>query len=534
MNKPKKFYNEDEIKEYVYGLYERGSVYDFRDCVFNTDVTLNSYVFDKLVIFNYCTFNKHVFFSESEFKEGVEFVNSTFKQGCCFADTEYGYKADFRGANFTGRTDFAKAVFKEVDFREAVFNSGSIFIETKFYGKANFTECETKGAMQFDDSDFHEEAQIALSSEDSSSEVYFSGVSFMKDTHFGVHRTKFKQSVAWFYHTKFFGTIVFNCEIKNYLAFSSCSFYTGLKIIASEIGRINFESIRVLGDLEINNSSFSDLLHMKFAFVGGRTTIDKVILKGVIELGRNSLRKGLTFSVCEFKGIAAFFDKPFNKASFLSSVFFNSALFNNIRHEGADLTFSQVQFKTILSFDNSKFHKLDMRSVSISDDMFVSNFSVEEANRETYRFIKDHYFKQNNRVEGLKYHQKEMREYTKSFKFFSLRSLGDRTVLYLNYISNFHGDSWFTGILFFICISMLFFWLFIDSLGAGIIDNESQVWGVFAKYYCQFANPAHRFSAFKDLELTGASYLWDSLGRIFGSYAIYQTIQAFRKFGKTS
>jgi len=34
------------------------------------------------------------------------------------------------------------------------------------------------------------------------------------------------------------------------------------------------------------------------------------------------------------------------------------------------------------------------------------------------------------------------------------------------------------------------------------------------------------------LTLTNLSYLWDFLGRVFVAYGYYQTIQAFRRFGR--
>jgi hypothetical protein len=66
-------------------------------------------------------------------------------------------------------------------------------------------------------------------------------------------------------------------------------------------------------------------------------------------------------------------------------------------------------------------------------------------------------------------------------------------------------------------------------------------WEYFASFL-KFMNPLRYFETenlFKLTEdkklpatLNNLSYLWDFLGRIFVTYGYYQTIQAFRKFGR--
>ena len=52
------------------------------------------------------------------------------------------------------------------------------------------------------------------------------------------------------------------------------------------------------------------------------------------------------------------------------------------------------------------------------------------------------------------------------------------------------------------------------------------------KYYFTFLTPTHKIS-FMDAEKPKTFfYVWNFIGRIFISYGIFQTIQAFRKFKK--
>lgn len=58
--------------------------------------------------------------------------------------------------------------------------------------------------------------------------------------------------------------------------------------------------------------------------------------------------------------------------------------------------------------------------------------------------------------------------------------------------------------------------------------NTSEV----LKNYFIFLLSTHRFNEFSYIEPTGLSYFIDVIARVFISYGIYQTIQAFRKFGR--
>ncbi len=54
----------------------------------------------------------------------------------------------------------------------------------------------------------------------------------------------------------------------------------------------------------------------------------------------------------------------------------------------------------------------------------------------------------------------------------------------------------------------------------------------YFSYYFDFMNPTHKID-YLDAKSPGAwSYLWDFCGRVFVSYGIYQTVQAFRKYKK--
>lgn len=106
-------------------------------------------------------------------------------------------------------------------------------------------------------------------------------------------------------------------------------------------------------------------------------------------------------------------------------------------------------------------------------------------------------------------------------------------ILLLNRVSNSHGQSYLIGTLFTTCISLLFFNL---SL-LGLEDYTYQCWSCWewnwdlSAYYFQFLLPTHRPDYINPLGTPEPGYYAaDFAGRVFVSYGIYQTVQAFRKY----
>jgi len=55
---------------------------------------------------------------------------------------------------------------------------------------------------------------------------------------------------------------------------------------------------------------------------------------------------------------------------------------------------------------------------------------------------------------------------------------------------------------------------------------------IYFEYFFHFLIPTHRFGFIETSITTGLSNFIDFLSRIFIGFGIYQTIQAFRKFGR--
>jgi hypothetical protein len=147
--------------------------------------------------------------------------------------------------------------------------------------------------------------------------------------------------------------------------------------------------------------------------------------------------------------------------------------------------------------------------------------------------------KQGDTVQALEYHSREIEAHFKSIAWFS-RDFFKKFNLGLNKISNNFGRFWVLGVIFTFASGLLFFCLL-------LISTDKYEWGTpkfdfeLLPAYLKFMNPL-RFIETENLFLNGklqdrirlnsCSYLCDFLGRVFVAYGFYQTIQAFRRFGR--
>lgn len=107
----------------------------------------------------------------------------------------------------------------------------------------------------------------------------------------------------------------------------------------------------------------------------------------------------------------------------------------------------------------------------------------------------------------------------------------DRVILKINGLSNNHGLSIKEPFIGTIVLSILFYVLYLWSLGRIFNANEID-WNLFG-YYFSFIDITHRtdFLVNKS-ELNGFSLTIDFLNKIIVGFLIYQFIAAFRKYGK--
>lgn len=220
------------------------------------------------------------------------------------------------------------------------------------------------------------------------------------------------------------------------------------------------------------------------------------------------------------------------------------------------LSFSNIRTGNYLVIQNSTTGKMNFinSDINLFNEIIIADSNIDDANFYKYpkrvlaqsKNPKMGYgiSKKSSRILNLKNVYNQLKRNAKSKgdidiarKFESLeykqlllsKRIGfDSFILFLNFISNNNGNSWFRGVVFTLLTGLLFFILYLKTLNIDFYFDESY------KDYIIF------MSSFPKLELKKHIISIDNwqtqlvlwLSRIFISYGIYQTIAAFRKYGK--
>ena len=281
----------------------------------------------------------------------------------------------------------------------------------------------------------------------------------------------------------------------------------------------------------------------------------------------------------------------YNKVENNSYINFESAIFKR----GLDI--SRSNFNCNLNFWNTTIEEdgEDYIFKNIDDIKYKNDFeahnevpSIYKQLRETYRIIKDNSYKQNNKIEALEFSKKEMLVYERELKSVSSKSNNDKLLLLANKISNNFGTNWLRGILFTASAGIITYllmlcclpfihntYIFISFTSIIIIISAFSFLNkdidsflpililiilsflltiiLFKSPFVYKENICIKDYIIPDFikilnvidlkpfekeensifNLSSLSYLFLFIGRIFIGYGYYQTIQAFRKFGKS-
>lgn len=495
-----------------------------------------------------------------------------------------------------------------------------------------------------------------------------------------------------------------NCIFKKDVDFSGCTF--NKKISFSYI-KNNQEKIIANASIFEKGVNFSKVIFKESVNFSGMKFSTKIEIddnsKIIVNFGGVKFEENTRFHYCEFCNNVTFKNTTFNKLvdfyyakffkpqQFHLTDFFDRAIFSNtIFHQEIQFIYCRTNSNSYIGFESAEFKRgLDISRSNFNCNLNFWNITIEKKGeeyifkniddikykndfkahdeapsvykqlRETYRIIKDNFYKQNNKIEGGKFYKRELEIYeisigkdkdrengslslfTKTSEiyrnitniimclistFFLLIILlspifpfeiidsnvitilnknplilnllllihtlfayfyygSDKIILIANKISNDFGTNWVKGVLFTICITILTYitlsfsmlglevfsiiliiymsivalFISIDSIAKKKIYFIGTILSIIVlvfytysigKYFNfrisiknvnnfigDFIN-IHTFISWKDLkinhkEVTGISLLILFIGRIFIGYGYYQTIQAFRKFGKS-
>lgn len=334
-------------------------------------------------------------------------------------------------------------------------------------------------------------------------------------------------------------------------------------------GTINFSKWTFEKEVTFKKCVFKGDVHFSGSTFTSKTSFEEATFFKKARFIGAKFEKSVNFDNATFKDLVDFYQAVFESPQqFFRTDFLNVAVFSNTQF------LDQVQFKylkfsseTYVSFESAEFHQaLDISRANFihkvrfwevkvkkpiipnrfwlyATDEIDENKKIEKNEeilalkrvRESYRRIKQEFRSESNLIEALSFQKYEMMAYRRELRKegFWHRWL-DKIVLFFNRISNNYGLSWARGFIFTI-ITTAVFWV-IAILTCICVPYKSVIESIsgweLLQYYIYFLNVSKW--SFENIDFQQAPWLYFILfvGRIFIGYGYYQTISAFRKFGK--
>ena len=377
------------------------------------EMSLNKSIFDQKVSFSKSIFKYDVLEEENHSKQPFEsgsFLETKFKGIVDFSNTSlYGVK--FENVDFIGEgkniyfqnSSLYDIKFKNVNFNFSThFNNSEIeklyFEGTTFIGNTNFREISFNGETKFLNCTF-----TSLQN-DTSGEVSFSGSTFKQKVEFLESKFQIKTSFSYF-------------EKKDELRLEATNFERDAIFSNCTFGQSNIEE-KSISSIDFSNAKFNQ--KVKFSF---STFNSEVIFKNT------KFKDLLYFHKVDFYQPTQFHFTDFTKKAFFSNThFFKEIQFLYCEVESSSfIRFESSIFEKCLEISRSNFDycKLRFWDIQIKGEDKINEYtnyekdfgetliepSVYSKIRESFRFIKSTFYAENNKIEGLRFYEKEMSVY---------------------------------------------------------------------------------------------------------------------------
>jgi uncharacterized protein YjbI with pentapeptide repeats len=374
------------------------------------------------------------------------------------------------------------------------------------------------------------------------------------------------ESYAWFKNAEFKEKVTFNkakfkenaefggCRFLKYVNFSNCifeeQFYPG-----SFDDSVNFCHAEFKNHVTFWRTSFEKFADFSYSKFEKGVSFDESVFNDEFIFHDAEVHEDAHFEGVEFKGkVNSWNLYCFKNISFKWANFRQKANFSGLTITDGFANFHGTNFEKNAYFYSGKINELDLTKSVIEKSVYFLDSAIKKANRETWRIIKHEFIRQNNKIESLNYHALEMMEYEKELfgakeklqfslfrlirDFYQVFKKGNRTnkfVIFINRLSNGFNLLPFRGVAFTLISTLIFYLIFIYVV---IIENNIELdyspeyIGVNFRQTLQFLNITDwKYYPFN------LKYDWAYgvlfLGRIIIGYGIYQTVQAFRKFGNS-
>lgn len=494
-------------------------------------------------------------------KHKLKFNNSII-YNLQFYNTEFFEVVDFSNLAFGGGANFEKSIF----FQHVYF-VGTL-ISQYFEEDSNIID-NISGRINFQNIIFRDKVEFVCLKCTRCYDFHFSGNSFEDDVKFQL--CSFNDSNNKYYDfssNDFKGNVIIDgtqnpsnpYNILSWIAFDSSHFHQKLKILGMQIGNISIQNSHFYDTVSLTFNKYSDISKLDFSF----STIKSLFF--------------IDSDLGDYQGesIALSSEISFYKALIMDDAFIFLRNINNTNAQPKQgvLNFEYANILGSITIQDSKLEMIKFYKSTLNGNINIEDVDCEYDCRESIIKIKNNYIKNNDMVNSLALKAKEMKFYSEHFDFGhkwitkslhwltsnwigniigvlilpilllislvpikSLNKIREYTLLFLNRISSSFGESWGQGIMF-TCITAWAFFVVINLYGLSngpLFEWGWQGWesfGIIWNKYLKILNVLNFNDKLQDFNFNAIGETLFFLSKIFVAYGIYQTISAFRKYGK--
>lgn len=302
-----------------------------------------------------------------------------------------------------------------------------------------------------------------------------------------------------------FGDVTINGNNIDSINVQDCTFNEDFSFWKNKIISNSLVDNCSFNDINCDDSNFGTEIHFKRIKFLGNCSFENL----------KNLKTRFKFTKCNFEKYA-YFDK--------SDVY--------------EIIFDTAFFKEIVSFQNMHCDKIKLNRTHFDKVAFFNDLRIDNPDKcdlKTVRIIKNQLLKIENRIDYLKYTAIEQNNLLQN----SNLSSNDKILLRLNKESNDFGNNWIRGVKFTLVKGIQFFLLLLLVNSFIVSKYPLSLW--YEGNIASFPQVLTEFLKFvfslgfdnKEIQSNGFLYLIFIVAKIYIGYGIYQTISAFRKYGKS-
>ncbi len=460
-----------------------------------------------------------------EVKYKITFENSIL-YNMEFRNIRFLKSVVFRNAQFLGETNLSGSTFHEdvsltqIDISQKIQNGAKLPVIT--------------GSILFQNNIFKKNVYFYSENWNECYNFHFNGNTYEGEVNFMECSIESEYDSFYdFSNSRFYGNVLFDgvkkTSIISYIKFDDSHFNKKLKIWRVHIGNISMQNCHFNDtvNISLNIYDISSQIDFSFSTINSLFFIDS-------DLGKE---KGETIHLAN--------EICFEKALITKDAFI---FLRNINNDQNSVNKGVINFKYANILGTITIQDSNLEKIYLEKSTLIGNINIESVKTdydysESITKIKNEYNKRGDIINALHYRGSEMSKYRselwKDVTKGKLSKITDLILLTLNTISNNNGRWWLLGCFFTVSAAFIFYSLFSISIGYTEWSLDYNNWVCLDPNYLKEVLGflwLPSLSGFNRLEVTintnVMSYVWFIFGKIMVTYGIYQTISAFRKYGK--